>query len=100
MYVTLNQVKQHLIIDQDFKDDDTYLVSLIEASEDAVEKHLGYKLSECLVDGRLPKSIQQAILLMVGNFYLQRESISINSINEVPLSYTYLLNLQKNWMTP
>ena len=100
MYITLNQVKQHLIIDEDFKDDDRYLISLIEASEDAVENHLGYKLSECLVDGRLPKSIQQCILLMVGNFYLQRESISQNGFTEIPLSYTYLLNMQKNWFLP
>ena len=36
MYVTLDEAKKHLNIDADFNDDDAYITSLIEVSEDSV----------------------------------------------------------------
>ncbi len=36
MYVTLDEAKKHLNIDADFTDDDAYITSLIEVSEDSV----------------------------------------------------------------
>lgn len=100
MYTLLNDVKEHLLIDKDFHDDDNYLISLIEVCEDAVEKDLGYKYTTILEEGRLPKSVSQAILLLIGNFYNNREAVVYGSPVEVPLAYRYLLNLQRNWSIP
>ena len=36
MYVTLDEAKKHLNVDADFTDDDAYITSLIEVSEDSV----------------------------------------------------------------
>lgn len=38
MFVTLQIAKKHLNIDDSFKDDDNYILSLIKVSEDAVSK--------------------------------------------------------------
>ena len=35
-YITIDQVKSHLLINQDFHDDDAYLFSLIQVAEQAV----------------------------------------------------------------
>ena len=37
MYVTLEETKKHLNIDESFKDDDVYINSLVQVAEDAVE---------------------------------------------------------------
>lgn len=97
MYLKLEQVKQHLNIDSDFKDDDQYLVHLISVSESAVSTHLNIALSELEVGGELPPAIIQAMLLMVGTLYGNRESITYSSVMEIPLCYQYLINLYKNY---
>lgn len=41
----------------------------------------------------IPKQINQAVLLIIGSMYIQRENhITATSINEIPLSAEYLLN--------
>ena len=40
MYIQLYQVKKHLNIDEDFRDDDEYLMSLVEVAEKVVEKNI------------------------------------------------------------
>lgn len=98
MYVTLNHAKKHLNIDADYKDDDTYIISLLLAAESAVERHIDNKLSlyvdEC---GELEAPLKQAILLLVGNLYANREPVAYNSAVEVPISFNYLLDLYKNY---
>ena len=37
MYITLEQAKKHLILDEDFHDDDEYITDLIAVAEKAVE---------------------------------------------------------------
>lgn len=40
MFVTLSLAKKHLQIDEDFKEDDNYIIGLIKVAEDAVAKNL------------------------------------------------------------
>jgi hypothetical protein len=48
MYVTVSDVKKHLQIDPDFKDDDSYIIYLIQVAEDAVAQHLDAPLADLL----------------------------------------------------
>lgn len=97
MYVTLEQAKKHLNIDDSFKDDDKYILDLIKVSEDAVEKNTDIALSEQIVDGQLPSTIVHSILILVGNFYNNREATSYSVPSEVPFAYKYLINLNRNF---
>ena len=66
MYLDLETVKKHLLVDSTFTDDDSYITELIQVAENAVEVNLGIALKE-LEDGEgnLPHSITHAMLLMV-----------------------------------
>lgn len=99
MYVTLNEAKKHLNIDTDtdFVDDDAYLISLIQVAEDAVQKNTDIVLADQVEAGILPASLKHCILLMVGNLYNSRESVSFSNLMEVPYSYKYLINLNRNF---
>ena len=97
-YLTLDEIKKHLNIDNWFTDDDSYLEGLAEVAQIAVEKHIGYTLNELEYDyGIVPKSIIHAMLLMIGNWYNNRESLSTLTLKEVPLAYQYLLQQFKNY---
>jgi uncharacterized phage protein (predicted DNA packaging) len=98
MYVTLAEAKKHLLIDGSFRDDDAYIVGLVDVAEDAVEKHLDRKL-QCMVDaeGGLPPSVKAAILLLVGNLYANREPVAYSSVNRVPYTFEYLISLYRNY---
>lgn len=40
MYITLEQAKKQLLVDEDFRTDDMYILDLIAVAEDSVSKHL------------------------------------------------------------
>ena len=48
MYITKDLAKHHLQIDEEYLEDDDYLVLLIQAAEDAVSKHLDIPLDKLL----------------------------------------------------
>ena len=90
MYIDLQTLKEHLKIDVDIEDN--YLVTLIEAAEDAVKNHIGVDLGYYVArDGGLPPALEQAVLLMVANLYNNRESIAYTSVYSIPMSLDYLL---------
>ena len=98
MYLTIEDVKRHLIIDHD--EDDRYLADLITVAEDAVRRDLNvYSLKE-LEDctGMLPACVLHAMLLLIGTLYSNRESISYGQAHVVPHSYTLLLDLCRNYI--
>ena len=97
MYVNLEQVKKHLNIDASFKDDDSYLLGLIEVAEDAVSKHIDIALEDLVEGGTLPPSIIQSILLLVGNLYANREAVAYTSVSKIPYTLDYLLGLYKKY---
>lgn len=95
MYVTLDMAKSQCNIDLDFHDDDQYLLQLIDAAENAASLAIDRKLSETLKHGELPKGLYQAILLLIGTWYSQREAISYGGVNKVPYTVDWLLQQQK-----
>lgn len=98
-YIQLYQVKKQLNIDESFKDDDEYLVDLINVATQMVESHIDDKLDEIAEKNNhcLPRPLVQAMLLFIGNMYANRESIAFASSNEIPLSYNYILDGYKNY---
>jgi len=98
MFVQLYQIKKHLNIDDYFTDDDEYLVSLEQIAEQVVSKHIDRDLSELAEEsGELPSPLLHAILILIANWYMQRESISYSNMTEVPTSYNYILDLFKDY---
>ena len=91
-------------MEEAFRDDDAYIAGLIDAAEDAVERHLDVCLG-CIevAAGELPPAVKSAILLLVGNLYANREPVVFSSTNripytvKVPYTFEYLLSLYRNY---
>lgn len=98
MYLSIPDVKRHLIIDH--QDDDLYLADLITVAEDAVKRDLNlYSLKEIEdCSGMLPACVTQAMLLLIGTLYANRESVTYGNPSAVPHSYEYLLALARNYI--
>ena len=57
-------------------------------------KHIDCKYENILgEDGEIPTPLLQAMLLMIGNLYQNRESVSFTNTSEIPFAYDYLLSL-------
>ena len=97
MYVTIEEIKQHLYVQ--FEADDAMLADMIQASEDIIQKYLNTTFDTLLNEnGTLPFPIKQSIKIMVGNLYNNRESVSFNAYpSKIPYSYEYLLQPYKNY---
>ena len=98
MYLDLSTVKKHLYIDH--CDDDKYLADLITVAEDAVKTDLNLD-SLCEIEdetGMLPASVIQAMLLLIGTLYANRESVTYGTPHTVPHSYEFLISLYRNYL--
>ena len=73
--------------DQDWPD--------IRSQRNAVEVDftVGYGATSAAV----PESIRHAMLLLIGHWYMNREAVSVGSLNEVPYGVELLLNPYKIW---
>ena len=100
MYVTLIQAKKHLQIDEDYKDDDEYLIYLIQVAEDAVAQYLNIPIASLLEDGYLPASIVHSILLMISNLYANREPVAYATPVKIPYNLEFLLGFYKHYFIP
>lgn len=98
MYLDLSTIKQHLYIDHN--DEDRYLCDLETVAEDAVKTDLNLN-SLCEIEdetGMLPASVIQAMLLLIGTLYANRESVTYGTPHTVPHSYEYLLDLNRQYI--
>lgn len=101
-YLTLTQIKKHLNIDDAFNGDDTYLSSLADVAESILSKHIEQPLADVEVDGVLPAPLCHAMLLLIGTLYLNRETMSFTSMQQVPIHwggnvYNYLIDHYINY---
>ena len=94
-FLTLEQIKKQLIIDQDFTDDDEYLEMLGDSAEQFLADHLNRNLFEVVGDfgGDLPPSLQHALRMLVDYFY-STERGSSNSGSDIPKAF---FTLTKNY---
>ena len=100
MIITLEEAKKHLNIDPEFTDDDAYITSLIQTAEAMVLQHLDYRdyreLMAYLEVVEVPMPVIHACKLLIGNLYMNRESVSPVNMTNIPQSFEYLLATYKN----
>lgn len=95
--LTLNQIKNHLNIDPSYTDDDNYLRYLVAVAEEVIEHEINCKLDDTIEDGGIPSSIVHSMLLLIGNWYLNREPVSYATVNKLPYTLDLLLSVNKNY---
>lgn len=89
----LELLKKHVRAD-DFSGDDDYLAQLLNAAEEYVVMATNRTTEELLEMGdgeTLPASLQQAVLLIAGHWYNQREAVSGVQMAEVPYTLQALV---------
>lgn len=98
-YITLEMAKKHCVVDECFCDDDVYLLNLIEVAEAVVERDICQPLEPFVNNesGELFKPLQQAALLLIGNYYSNREPVSFAAGHKVPESYDALIDRWRKW---
>lgn len=98
-HLTLKLIKEHLNLDNDFTMDDEYLSMLGGVVETVVERHIddSFAYLANANGGKLPAPLIQAMLLLLGTYYSNREHIAFNANYEVGNSYTFLIDLYRNY---
>ena len=84
MEITIEEIKQHLHIERDYH-------SVIDAAQVVVQKHICDSI-DGKSEGQLP--LAHAVKLLVGTWYMNRESLS--NLQRGNHSYVYILSLYKN----
>ena len=91
MAVKLELLKKHVRAD-DFADDDEYLQHLLSAAEEYVCTATNRTAEELQnEESELPATLQQAVLLIAGHWYNQREAVSGVQMAEVPYTLQALV---------
>lgn len=93
MICTIDELKQNLNIELNYKDDDEYLLMLLEVSEEMVFKYLDKQKSDYNI---IPYNIKYAILILASQYYENRTSIAFASSNKIPFSFDFLLSTERN----
>ena len=93
MEITLDEIKQHLNLEKDWQGDNQYLQSLIDAAKVVVQKHICDNIDGVKEGEQIP--LFHAIKLLVGTWYMNRESLS--NLQKGNHSYEYILSLYKNY---
>lgn len=98
MYISLETAKQHLNLFPDFVQDDEYILGLCEMAEEAVRVHVNEDFDTLAEQngGCLPTPLLQAMLLMIGNMYQNREPLGTRNA-ALPFNYQYLIDLYRNY---
>lgn len=97
-YIDLKTAKKHLIIEDDFTDDDEYIAMLIEVAEKTVSEEICEDLKDLEDEGgKIPPPLLYAICLQIGDYYAHREMINFGpSMNLIPV-YKRLIGLYRNY---
>ncbi|SDI39948.1 head-tail connector protein [Pseudomonas abietaniphila] len=95
--IELSLVKTHLRVDHD--DEDALIQGYLDAAQVHVEQHCDRVIVETPLlpeEMGLTKDVQQAILLLVGHWYANREAVA-SGLTEVPLAVGRLLWYRKRF---
>lgn len=93
-FVTLEMIKTHLNIEPFYNGDNDYLLHLREVAFLVVQNHICSDLAT--LQGS-KKALQHCLLLLIGTYYFQRESIGTSSMKECPHTLQYILDQYKNY---
>jgi hypothetical protein len=92
--ISLDQVKRHLRLDNDFMDDDDYIQDLIYASTQLAENYLGKDISKTLNTLRIDQFDDDTVQIMDGNFISvvsvkDSNGSAIGTIHQTSTHYDY-----------
>lgn len=95
-YITLEQIKKQLRIDELFADDDELLEGLGDAAESFLEAHLNVSLDDVTAEnsGDLPKALVQALLMYVSYLY---DNDGSGETREIPNAFWVLCKPWQNY---
>ncbi|ASN71512.1 putative head-tail connector II [uncultured Caudovirales phage] len=98
--IELSRVKLHLRVDHG--EEDGLIQGYLDAAQAHVEQHCDRTLVEANPTGPeqmlLTKDVEQAMLLLVGHWYANREAVVIGTIaSDVPLAVERLLWYRKRF---
>ncbi|MBD5370364.1 MAG: phage gp6-like head-tail connector protein [Bacteroides sp.] len=95
--VDLDLFKKHVRAD-DFADDDSYLASILEAAEESVVKAVNRPELSGACDW--PPMLRQAVMLLAGHWYNQREGVAAVQMHEVPYTVQALIKPWRRLVSP
>lgn len=91
--ITLAEAKQHLHITTE--EDDAQITGQIEAAEAYVSRWLAVPLADM---ARVPADLKQAVLMLVGHWYENREATLVGvSAEEVPFGVQSIIDAHREW---
>jgi hypothetical protein len=98
MLIDKETIKTHLNIDSEYEADDAYLEYLEGVAKEIIEKHIDRTFDDIVAEeGEIPQPLLHAMLLMIGNMYANRESVSYSPTYSVPNSLSYILSLFRSY---
>lgn len=96
----LKTIKKHVNVDENFEDDDLYLLELAQTAKaiilDAIDRD---NISDVYDEERdeLKGGLRHAQLLLIGHFYANREAVSYGSPSKLPLGFEYIIQQHKSY---
>lgn len=97
-YITLEDAKKHLNIDECFDDDNQYIEELAETALCVVERDICHPLEDFEDNtGGLFKPLRHAALLLLAHYYANREPVAFANSAKVPESYDALIFRFRDW---
>lgn len=99
LIVTVEEMKDQLGFGSETGSfDDKLIERKIEASQDHVERLLGYKLNEEYPGDTVPASLKEATRLLVAHWYENREASIVGlSVQEIPYGIRELIREYRKW---
>lgn len=97
-WLTIDELKKQLVIDDDFNDDNDYIEQLGDSAEDTVQQLVNVDLFELAANngGTLPNAVRHAMRMLVDYFY-STERGSANQDKAIPDAVFMLLKLYRNY---
>ena len=97
LYISLDEIKTHLHIDDSWHGEDEYLLALADVTLAAIENHIDDRLENFVEDGQLDPPLKHAALILIGTYYQNRESVTFGTAMQIPHGYEYLLTPYVNY---
>jgi len=92
--LTVAEIKMHCRIEADQTVEDTYLAQLEMAARLHAENYLRYA-----IDATVGENIKQALLILIGDWYRNRELMRDGRWVDAPIAWKRLLGLERDFPT-
>ncbi|MGL5344882.1 MAG: head-tail connector protein [Plesiomonas sp.] len=97
MIPTLDEIKAQCRLEPSFAEEDALLIAYSAAAKCAIENHVNRKLVDNLPDAvtnelLISADIKLAMLMLIGHWYSNRESVADYEKSEVPMAFRFLVD--------